>query len=40
MHGYKYACLTCRQLIKHTHLHEIISLNPSLGKLNSNPMIA
>ena len=28
------------QLIKITHLHEVISLNPTLGKSVSNPIIA
>ena len=39
MYGYKYACNICSQLIKLTHLHEVISLNPSLGKSVSNPII-
>ena len=40
MYGYKYACNICCQLIKITHLHEVISLNPTLGKSVSNPIIA
>ena len=39
MYGYKYAYNICSQLIKLTHLHEVISLNLSLGKSVSNPSI-
>ena len=40
MYGHKYACNICSQLIKLIHLHEVISLNPGLGKSVSNPIIA
>ena len=40
MYGYKYECNICSQLIKPTHLHEVISLNLGLGKSFSNPMMA
>ena len=40
MYGFKYACNICSQLIKFTHLQEVITLNPSLDKSVSNPTIA
>ena len=40
IYGYKYACNICMQFIKLNHLHEVISLNPSLGKSVFNPIIA
>ena len=36
MYVCKCSCNICNQLIKLTHLHKVISLNPSLGKPVSN----